>query len=49
MRLSLFWKLMLAFAAVVLISLGAVVLIANQVTAQEFHRLMMGDFDGRAA
>ena len=37
---------MLAFAAVVLISLAAVVVLANQVTAQELHRFMMGEYNG---
>lgn len=46
MRLSLFWKLMLAFGAIVLISLGAVILIANQVTTAEFHQFMMGEGNG---
>lgn len=41
MKLSLFWKLMLAFALVVAIGLGAVVILANQVTASEFHQMMM--------
>lgn len=47
MRLGLFWKLMLAFAVVVLVSLSAVILIANQVTADEFHRFMLGEGDGQ--
>jgi signal transduction histidine kinase len=42
MKLSLFWKLMLAFTLVVAIGLGAVVILANQVTASEFHQMMMG-------
>jgi signal transduction histidine kinase len=42
MKLSLFWKLMLSFALVVAIGLGAVVLIANQVTNRELHDYMMG-------
>ncbi len=46
MKLSLFWKLMLAFAIVVLVSLGAVVLLANQVTTAELHRAMMGEGNG---
>jgi signal transduction histidine kinase len=43
MKLSLFWKLMLAFAVVVGIGLGAVVVLANQVTTRELHQLMMGN------
>lgn len=46
MKLSLFWKLMLAFGVVVVISLSAVVVLANQVTAAELHRAMMGDGGG---
>lgn len=46
MRLNLFWKLMLAFGAIVLISLGAVILIANQVTTAGFHQFMMGEGNG---
>jgi signal transduction histidine kinase len=42
MKLSLFWKLMLAFTLVVAIGLGAVVILANRVTASEFHQMMMG-------
>ena len=42
MKLSLFWKLMLAFTLVVAIGLGAVVILANQVTTSEFHQMMMG-------
>ena len=42
MKLSLFWKLMLAFTLVVAIGLGAVVILANQITTNEFHQLMMG-------
>ena len=42
MKLSLFWKLMLAFALVVAIGLGAVVVLANQITTSEFHQMMMG-------
>ena len=42
MKLSLFWKLMLAFALVVGIGLGVVVILANQVTTSEFHQMMMG-------
>ena len=45
MKLSLFWKLMLAFTLVVGIGLGAVVILANQITTSEFHQMMMG---GRA-
>ena len=43
MKLSLFWKLMLAFGIVVAIGLGAVVILANQVTTAELHRVMMGE------
>jgi signal transduction histidine kinase len=43
MKLSLFWKLMLSFALVVAIGLGAVVVLANQVTTRELHQLMMGN------
>ena len=42
MKLSLFWKLMLAFTLVVAIGLGVVVILANQVTTSEFHQMMMG-------
>src|SRR5512136_1622274 len=42
MKLSLFWKLMLAFTLVVAIGLGAVVVLANQITTSEFHQMMMG-------
>jgi len=42
MKLSLFWKLMLAFALVVAIGLGAVIMLANQITTSEFHQMMMG-------
>ena len=42
MKLSLFWKLMLAFTLVVGIGLGAVVILANQITTSEFHQMMMG-------
>ncbi len=48
MRLSLFWKLMLAFTLVVAIGLGAVVVLANQITTNEFHQMMMGG-DGQGA
>jgi len=47
MKLSLLWKLMIAFGLVVLISLGAIVLLANQVTASELHRFMMGEGAGQ--
>ena len=43
MKLSLFWKLMLSFALVVAIGLGAVVLFANQITNRELHQYMMGN------
>jgi len=46
MKLSLFWKLMLSFALVVAIGLGAVVVLANQVTTRELHQFMMGN-DGQ--
>src|SRR5512140_1682901 len=42
MKLSLFWKLMLAFTLVVGIGLGAVIILANQITTSEFHQMMMG-------
>ncbi len=42
MKLSLFWKFMFAFTLVVTIGLGAVVILANQITTSEFHRMMMG-------
>jgi signal transduction histidine kinase len=42
MKLSLFWKLMLAFTLVVAIGLGAVVVLASQITTSEFHQIMMG-------
>ena len=41
MKLSLFWKLMLAFTLVVGIGLGAVIILANQITTSEFHQMMM--------
>ncbi len=43
MKLSLFWKLMLAFTLVVAIGFGAVVVLANQITTREFHQMMMGN------
>jgi signal transduction histidine kinase len=47
MKLSLFWKLMLAFTLVVAIGLGAVVILANRVASSEFHQMMMaGDGQG---
>ncbi len=42
MKLSLFWKLMLAFTLVIAIGLGAVIILANQITSREFHQMMMG-------
>ncbi len=48
MKLSLFWKLMLAFTLVVAIGLGAVIVLANQITTNEFHQMMMGG-DGQGA
>ena len=42
MKLSLFWKLMLAFALVVAIGLGAVVVLASQITTNELHQMMLG-------
>ncbi len=48
MKLSLFWKLMLAFTLVVAIGLGAVVALASQITTSELHQLMMGG-DGQGA
>lgn len=46
MKLSLFWKLMLSFALVVAIGLGAVIVIANQITNQELMSYMMGQETG---
>ncbi|HZY40803.1 MAG TPA: ATP-binding protein [Anaerolineae bacterium] len=46
MKLSLFWKLMLSFALVVAIGLGAVIVLANQVTSSELHQFMMGNGEG---
>jgi len=46
MKFSLFWKLMLSFALVVGIGLGAVVVLAGQITSNELHRYMMGN-DGQ--
>src|SRR5512147_477494 len=46
MKLSLFWKLMLSFALVVAIGLGAVIVIANQITNQELMSYMMGQDQG---
>ena len=46
MKLSLFWKLMLSFALVVAIGLGAVIVIANQITNQELMTYMMGQDSG---
>jgi signal transduction histidine kinase len=43
LRTSLFWKLMLAFVAVVLVAVGSVALIARQTTSSEFHRLRQGE------
>jgi signal transduction histidine kinase len=40
---SLFWKLMLAFVAVVLVAVGVVALIARQTTTSEFRRLRQGE------
>ncbi|HJW84613.1 MAG TPA: hypothetical protein VJ754_09950, partial [Anaerolineae bacterium] len=42
MKLSLFWKLMLSFALALAVGLGAVVVLANQVTSSELHPFMMG-------
>jgi signal transduction histidine kinase len=42
MKLSLFWKFMFAFTFVVTIGLGAVVILAHQITTSEFHQMMMG-------
>ena len=42
MKPSLFWKLMAAFALVVLVSVGGVTLIARQTTANEFRQYMFG-------
>lgn len=46
MRLSLFWKLMLSFALVVAIGLGAVIVITSQITNQELMAFMMGQEQG---
>lgn len=46
MKLGLFWKLMLAFALVAGIGLGAVVILANQITTRELHAMMMGSDAG---
>ncbi len=46
MKLSLFWKLMLSFALVVAIGLGAIIVIANQITNQELMSYMMGQDQG---
>ncbi len=43
LRISLFWKLMLAFMAVVLVAVGVVALVARQTTSSEFHRLRQGE------
>jgi len=43
LRTSLFWKLMLAFMAVVLVAVGSVALIARQTTTSEFRRLRQGE------
>lgn len=43
MRTSLFWKLMLAFIAVVLVAVGSVALIARHTTTSEFRRLRQGE------
>ena len=42
MRLSLLWKLMAAFALVVLVSVGGVTLVARQTTTNEFRQYMFG-------
>ena len=46
MKLSLFWKLLLAFALVVAIGLSAVVVLANQVTNRELRPFMMNGESG---
>lgn len=46
MKLSLFWKLMLSFALVVAVGLGAVILLASQITNRELHQFMMGNGAG---
>lgn len=43
LRTSLFWKLMLAFMAVVLVAVGVVALVARQTTTSEFRRLRQGE------
>lgn len=43
LRVSLFWKLMLAFMAVVLVAVGSVALIARQTTSDELYRLRQSE------
>lgn len=42
MKLSLFWKLMAAFAVVVVVTVGGVTLVARQTTANEFRQYTGG-------
>lgn len=42
MKLSLFWKLMAAFAVVVVVTVGGVTLVARQTTANEFRQYAFG-------
>jgi signal transduction histidine kinase len=49
LRTSLFWKLMLAFVAVVLVAVGSVALIARQTTTTEFRRLRQGEGQSSAS
>jgi len=46
MRLSLFWKLMAAFALVLVVGVGGVTFIARQTTTSEFRQYMFGGGDG---
>jgi two-component system sensor histidine kinase BaeS len=47
MRGSLFWKLMAAFAVVILIGIGGALLLASRTTEVEFRRYAHGDEVGR--
>src|SRR5512136_1969396 len=42
MKLSLFWKLMAAFALVLVVGVGGVTFIARQTTTSEFRQYMFG-------
>jgi two-component system OmpR family sensor kinase len=46
MRLSLFWKLMAAFAFVVAVTVSGVIVVARQTTASEFRQYMFGGGGG---